>query len=398
MPEAVRQRRDPAGRAARARAHAARARAPPAARAASSASTASSDLIGSGPAMQRVFETIAEGRRDRPHRARPRRERHRQGARRAGAPPAQRARATRPFVAVNCAAIAASCSRASCSATRRARSPAPTRAAIGRFEAAHGGTLFLDEIGDMPLETQAKLLRVLQERAFERVGGNAADRGRRARRRRDPPRPRGGGARAAASARTSTTGCRWSRSRCRRCASAREDVPALVERFLDRLAERLGREKKRHRRRARSRALARHAWPGNVRELRNAIEQAAVLAGGAGDRARTICRARRRGPRTRRAGASPRAARRAGASVRGGQAARASSASSAQFLLDALRENGGNSRAPPRRSAWCARACSRRSASSACATKTGTTEVVVTEGRACARRRHLSVSLRAGDP
>ena len=62
------------------------------------------------------------------------------------------------------------CWRASCSATRRAPSPAPIATRKGRFELAEGGTLFLDEIGDMSLPMQVKLLRVLQERVFERVG------------------------------------------------------------------------------------------------------------------------------------------------------------------------------------------------------------------------------------
>ena len=77
-----------------------------------------------------------------------------------------------PFVALNCAAIPESSSRASSSATRRGVATG-VDARPGKFELASGGTMFLDEIGDMPLAMQAKLLRVLQEREIERVGGRA---------------------------------------------------------------------------------------------------------------------------------------------------------------------------------------------------------------------------------
>ena len=96
---------------------------------------------------------------------------------------------------------------------------------IGRFELAHGGTLFLDEIGEIPPETQVMLLRVLQERTIERVGGNepiavdvrviAATH----------PRPAARRAGRAVSAPTSSIGSTSSRSTCRRCASGPRTSP-----------------------------------------------------------------------------------------------------------------------------------------------------------------------------
>ena len=106
-------------------------------------------------------------------------------------------RADRPFVAVNCAALTETLLEASCSATRRARSPARSALKKGKLEIADGGTLFLDEIGELPLPLQAKLLRVLQEREFERVGGTRPVRVDVRLDRRDQPRSRAGGRRPA---------------------------------------------------------------------------------------------------------------------------------------------------------------------------------------------------------
>jgi DNA-binding NtrC family response regulator len=188
------------------------------------------------------------------------------------------ARGRRPFVAVNCAAISRELVESELFGHEKGAFTGASARRVGRFEAAHEGTIFLDEIGDMPLETQAKVLRVLEERAFERVGGSktiSTD------------------VRVIAATHRDLEG-EVARGRYRTDLYYRlrvvelvlpplrerlEDLPALVERFLAQLAVRLGREKKRASEAAMAR-LARHDWPGNVRELRNVIEQAAVLAAG----------------------------------------------------------------------------------------------------------------------
>ena len=104
-------------------------------------------------------------------------------------------------------------------------------AADGRFELADGGTLFLDEVGELPLEMQVKLLRVLQEQEFERVGGTRrmqVDVRLVAATNRDLEQEVASGG----SGRTCTIGSTCSRSACRRCASGRSDIPLLVGHFL----------------------------------------------------------------------------------------------------------------------------------------------------------------------
>jgi len=149
---------------------------------------------------------------------------------------------------------------------------------IGRFEAANGGTIFLDEIGDMPPETQAKVLRVLQERALERVGSNTTLR--------VDTRV------IAATHRDLEKDVREGRFREDLYYRLRvveivmpplrerlEDVAALSTKLLADLATRLGRKPIALSPAALA-ALSRHRFPGNVRELRNVLERAAVLATG----------------------------------------------------------------------------------------------------------------------
>jgi two-component system, NtrC family, response regulator HydG len=187
-------------------------------------------------------------------------------------------RASGPFVSLHCAALAESLLESELFGHEKGSFTGADKKRIGRFEQANGGTLFLDEIGEIPAATQIKLLRVLQERAFERVGGNEtikvdvrvvaatnknlAEEVREHRFREDlyyrlnvvhidmpPLRQRG------------------------------NDVVLLADYFLRQFA------RDNHRRidgfsdEARAKLVA-HRWPGNVRELENAIERAVVFTEG----------------------------------------------------------------------------------------------------------------------
>jgi DNA-binding NtrC family response regulator len=188
------------------------------------------------------------------------------------------ARKSGPFVAVNCAAIGRELVESELFGHEKGAFTGADARRIGRFEAAHGGTIFLDEIGDMAPDTQAKVLRVLQERTFERVGGT---------------KPIQVDVRVVAATHRDlekdVAARRFREDLYYRLKVVEialpalrerpEDLPTLAERFLAEVAARLGRPRKRLAPAALA-ALARHAWPGNVRELRNALEQAAVLAAG----------------------------------------------------------------------------------------------------------------------
>jgi DNA-binding NtrC family response regulator len=235
------------------------------------------NLIGSGAAMQRVFETIQKvAETDLTVLVR--------GDSGTGKELVAQAlhnrssRRSRPFVAVNCAAISRELVESELFGHEKGAFTGADARRTGRFEAADGGTIFLDEIGDMPQETQAKVLRVLQERSFERVGGSKpiqVDVRVVAATHRDLEQEvSAGGFRQDLYYRLKVVEIQLPPLRQRS-----EDVPALAQRFLEQVNERLGRDKQRLSEAALAR-LVRHPWPGNVRELRNVLEQAAVLAGG----------------------------------------------------------------------------------------------------------------------
>jgi len=187
-------------------------------------------------------------------------------------------RATAPFVALHCAALAESLLESELFGHERGAFTGADKRRIGRFEQADGGSLFLDEIGEIPPATQVKLLRVLQERTFERVGGNE---------------PIKVDVRLiAATNKDLTTEVRERRFRedlyyrlnvvhveMPPLRLRGQDVAALADHFLRKFARENHRQIDGLSAAARAKLLA-HRWPGNVRELENAMERAVVFTEG----------------------------------------------------------------------------------------------------------------------
>jgi formate hydrogenlyase transcriptional activator len=187
-------------------------------------------------------------------------------------------RRERPLIKLNCSALPTGLVESELFGHEKGAFTGATDRRVGRFELADGGTIFLDEVGELPLEAQAKLLRVLQEREFERVGGT----------------------------RTIRVDVRVVAATNRDLAQAVadgkfrqdlyyrlhvfpvrlpplrervEDIPLLVHYFVDRFAAKIGRTITHVAPDVMARLTA-YAWPGNVRELENVIERAVILATG----------------------------------------------------------------------------------------------------------------------
>jgi len=185
-------------------------------------------------------------------------------------------RSTRALVKVNCAALPAELIASELFGHEKGAFTGALQQRIGRFETAHGGTIFLDEIGELSQEMQIALLRVLQEKEFERVGGN----------------------------RTIHTDVRviaaTNRDLQREVTDGRfrpdlyyrlnvfpvhvpslrdrsDDIPILVDYFISRYATRMGKKIHQIDRRTLD-AMQRYSWPGNIRELQNVIERGVILA------------------------------------------------------------------------------------------------------------------------
>jgi formate hydrogenlyase transcriptional activator len=187
-------------------------------------------------------------------------------------------RKARPLVKVNCAAISAGLVESELFGHVKGAFTGAVERRIGRFQLADGGTIFLDEVGELPPETQVKLLRVLQEQEFEPVGSSRTQR---------------------VDVRVITATNRNLEALVRNGAfrddlfyrlnvfpitvpplrERRRDIPALVMFFLERYARRFGKRVESVSSETMDR-LVRYAWPGNVRELQNLVERAVILARG----------------------------------------------------------------------------------------------------------------------
>jgi formate hydrogenlyase transcriptional activator len=184
-------------------------------------------------------------------------------------------RASRPFVSVNCAAIPRDLIASELFGHEKGAFTGALQRRLGRFELAEGGTIFLDEIGELNAETQVALLRVLQEREFDRVGGTRPIRADvrviTATHRDLPAEVAAGTFRSDLYYRINVFPVNVPALRERR-----DDIRLLVEYFIDRYATKAGKRITRIEKKSLA-YLQSYAWPGNIRELQNVIERSVIL-------------------------------------------------------------------------------------------------------------------------
>jgi two-component system, NtrC family, nitrogen regulation response regulator NtrX len=187
-------------------------------------------------------------------------------------------RRDKPFVEINCAAIPEELIESELFGHERGAFTGAVAQKKGKFDLADGGTLFLDEIGDMSLKTQAKVLRILQEKKFERVGGTRTlevdVRIVAATNKLLEDEIRNGSFREDLFYRLNVVPFKVPMLRERR-----DDIPLLAQYFLDAYCSKEGRELKLIMPEAME-ALARYDWPGNVRELKNIVERLVIMTPG----------------------------------------------------------------------------------------------------------------------
>ncbi len=184
-------------------------------------------------------------------------------------------RSSRAFVSVNCAAIPASLIASELFGHERGAFTGATQRRLGRFELAEEGTIFLDEVGELPAETQITLLHVLQEREFQRVGGNQSIRSNArviAATNRDLEAAIAEGTfRSDLFYRLNVFPIEIPPLRERK-----EDIPLLVEYFIDRFARKAGKSIRGINKKTLD-LLVSYPWPGNIRELQNVVERSVIV-------------------------------------------------------------------------------------------------------------------------
>src|SRR5882672_8188570 len=187
----------------------------------------------------------------------------------------QSRRSSLPFVSVNCAAIPRDLIASELFGHEKGSFTGAIQRRLGRFELANGGTIFLDEVGELPLETQIALLRVLQEHEFERVGGTrsiqTSVRVIAATNRNLQAAINAGSFRSDLFYRLNVFPIDMPPLRERR-----EDIPVLVEYFVDYCARKVGKNIQGINKKTLA-LLVSYPWPGNIRELQNVVERSVIM-------------------------------------------------------------------------------------------------------------------------